>query len=156
MIVRILHSAEAELEAIGDYIARDNPRRALSFVRDLGDKCMGLADMPLAYPLVPRYEDRGVRHRVHGSYQIFYRVNGQPERIPVIHILHSARDIAATCFRRQKRKKSPRELCAGQAIDYAGAELTRKVAVCGIPAAASSMRSAIKVNSQLSKQPRLS
>lgn len=98
MIVRILPAAEAELEAIGDYIARDNPRRALSFVLEMRDKCMSLADMPLAYPLVPRYEDCGVRHRVHGSYQIFYRVTGQPERIDVIHILHSARDVAAILF----------------------------------------------------------
>jgi toxin ParE1/3/4 len=98
MTVRILADAEAELEAIGDYIARDNSRRALSFVRELRDKCMSLTDMPLAYPLVPRYEDRGVRHRVHGSYQIFYRVVGQPERIDVIHVLHSARDVAATLF----------------------------------------------------------
>ncbi len=57
-----------------------------------------LADMPLAYPLVPRYEDRGVRHRVLGSYQISYRVTGQPERIDVIHVLRSARDIAAGLF----------------------------------------------------------
>lgn len=27
--------AEQDLEAIGDYIARDNPRRALSFVHEL-------------------------------------------------------------------------------------------------------------------------
>ncbi|MDR5806328.1 type II toxin-antitoxin system RelE/ParE family toxin [Caballeronia sp. LZ001] len=98
MIVRILPDAGAELEAIGDYIARNNPRRALSFVRELREKCMSLADMPLAYPLVPRYEHRGVRHRVHGSYRIFYRVTGHPERIDVIHILHSARDIAAILF----------------------------------------------------------
>lgn len=99
MIVRILPVAEVELEAIGDYIACDNPRRALSFVRELRDKCMGLANMPLAFPLVPRYEDRGVRHRVHGSYQIFYRVVGQPaERIDVIHVLHSARDYAVILF----------------------------------------------------------
>jgi plasmid stabilization system protein ParE len=39
-----------------------------------------------------------VRHRVHGSYQIFFRVTGQPERIDVIHVLHSARDIAAILF----------------------------------------------------------
>jgi toxin ParE1/3/4 len=99
MIVRILPAAEAGLEAIGDYIARDNPGRAVSFVRELRDKCMGLADMPLAFPLVPRYEDRGVRHRVHGSYQIFYRVVGQPaERIDVIHVLHSARNYAVILF----------------------------------------------------------
>lgn len=99
MIVRILPAAEAELEAIGDYIARDNPRRAVSFVRELRDKCLSLADMALAFPLVPRYEDLGVRHRVHGNYQIFYRVIGQPaERIDVIHVLHGARDFAAILF----------------------------------------------------------
>ncbi len=98
MIVRILPAARAELEAIGDYIARDNPRRAVSFVRELRDKCLSLADMPLSFPLVPRYEDRGVRHRVHGRYQIFYRVVGQPERIDVLHILHGARDFATILF----------------------------------------------------------
>ncbi|MFM0562164.1 type II toxin-antitoxin system RelE/ParE family toxin [Paraburkholderia sediminicola] len=99
MIVRILPAAEAELEAIGDYIARDNPGRAVSFVRELRDRCMGLADMPLAFPLVPRYEDRGVRHQVHGNYQIFYRVVGEPAgRIDVIHVLHSARNAAVILF----------------------------------------------------------
>jgi toxin ParE1/3/4 len=99
MNVRILAAAEAELEAIGDYIARDNPRRAVSFVRELRDKCLGLVDMAFAFPLVPRYEDRGVRHRVHGSYQIFYRVVGQPiERIDVIHVLHGARNYGAILF----------------------------------------------------------
>jgi plasmid stabilization system protein ParE len=40
-----------------------------------------------------------VRHRVHGNYQIFYRVLGQPtERIDVIHVLHGARDFAAILF----------------------------------------------------------
>ena len=78
MKIRILPAAEAELEAIGDYIARDNPRHAMSFVRELRDKCLGLGDMPLAFPLVPRYEDRGVRHRVHGSSQIFYRSSANP------------------------------------------------------------------------------
>jgi toxin ParE1/3/4 len=93
--VRLTPFAEAELEAIADYIARDNPRRALSFVRELRERCLNLADMPLAFPLVPRYEDRGVRHRVHGNYQIFYRVVGKPvERIDVLHILHSARNYA--------------------------------------------------------------
>ncbi|CAG4885838.1 type II toxin-antitoxin system RelE/ParE family toxin [Paraburkholderia gardini] len=98
MIVRILPVARAEPEAIGDYIARDNSRRAVSFVRELRDKCLSLADMPFAFPLVPRYEDRGVRHRVHGRYQIFYRVVGQPERIDVLHVLHGARDYASIIF----------------------------------------------------------
>jgi plasmid stabilization system protein ParE len=99
MIVQILPDAESDLEEIGDYIARDNPRRALSFVRELRNKCFGLADMPLVFPLVPRYQAHDVRHRVHGNYQIFYRVIGQPAiRIDVLHILHSARNYAAILF----------------------------------------------------------
>ncbi len=99
MMVRLTPLAEAELEAIADYIARDNPRRALSFVQELRDRCLSLADMPLAFPLVPRYEDRGIRHRVHGNYQIFYRVVGDPPaRIDVLHVLHSARNYAALLF----------------------------------------------------------
>lgn len=99
IVVRLTPLAEAELEAIADYIARDNPRRALSFVQELRDRRLSLAYMPLAFPLVPRYEDRGIRHRVHGNYQIFYRVLGDPPaRIDVLHVLHSARNYAALLF----------------------------------------------------------
>ncbi|WP_415112765.1 type II toxin-antitoxin system RelE/ParE family toxin [Paraburkholderia sp.] len=59
----------------------------MSFVRELRDKCLSLAEIPFAFPLVPRYEDRGVRHRAHGRYQIFYRVVGEPERIDVNQVL---------------------------------------------------------------------
>ena len=99
MIVRLLPDAEADLETIGDYIARDNPMRAISFIAELREKCAGLAGMPLSFPLVPRYEQRDVRHRVYGNYQIFYRVVGNPvERIDILHILHSARNYAAILF----------------------------------------------------------
>ncbi|MEY2342347.1 type II toxin-antitoxin system RelE/ParE family toxin [Acidithiobacillus sp. IBUN Pt1247-S3] len=99
MIVHILPDAELDLEAIGDYIARDNPRRALNFMAELREKCFALASMPLAFPLVPRYEKRGVRHRVYGNYQIFYRLIGTPvERIDVLHVLHSARDYLPILF----------------------------------------------------------
>jgi plasmid stabilization system protein ParE len=99
MIVRLTPLAEAELEAIADYIARDNPRRALTFVQGLRDRCLSLAEMPLAFPLVPRYESYGIRHRVHGNYQIFYRIVGDPPTcIDVLHVLPSARNYAALLF----------------------------------------------------------
>ena len=79
--------------AIGDFIARDNRPRAISFIKELTNKCAGLADMPLAFPLVPRYEKKGVRRRVYGAYQIFYRIDG--ELIHVIRVLHGARDYDA-------------------------------------------------------------
>ncbi|MFJ2995610.1 type II toxin-antitoxin system RelE/ParE family toxin [Pandoraea sp. NPDC087047] len=98
MIVHLLPGAIVDLETIGDYIALDNPRRAVTFIQVLRDKCMSLADMPLAFPVVPRYERFGIRHRVYGNYQIFYRVVESHQRIDVVHILHSARNYAAILF----------------------------------------------------------
>ena len=99
MLVRLLPGAEADLEAIGDYIARDNPHRAASFIAELRDKCLGLGGAPLAFPIIPRYQHHGIRHRVHGAYQIFYRAIGNPvERVDILHIIHSARNDSAILF----------------------------------------------------------
>ena len=96
MIVHISAEAEHDLEAIGDYIARDNPARAISFLRELREQCLGLADMPQRFPLVPRYEAAGVRRRGHGGYLIFYRV--EASNVVIIHILHGAQDYSAILF----------------------------------------------------------
>lgn len=96
MIVDITDEAEAGLEAIGDYIARDNPERALSFVRELYQRCLELAEMPKAWTVVPRYEHYGIRRRVHGRYLIFFRV--EPERVTILHVLNGAMDVEAILF----------------------------------------------------------
>ena len=96
MKVVITAAAKADLLAIRRYIEADNPTRAVSFVEELLDRCLALADTPRAYPLVPRYERFGIRRCVHGDDLIFYRL--QPEVIEVIHILQGARDIEARLF----------------------------------------------------------
>jgi toxin ParE1/3/4 len=96
MIVHLSAEAEYDLETIGDYIARDNPARALTFLQELRSKCLGLADMPERFPLVPRYEATGVRRRGHGDYLIFYRV--EAEKVIIIHILHGAQNYNTTLF----------------------------------------------------------
>lgn len=96
MKVVITTDALNDLEQIGDYIARDNPGRARSFVAELIAKAQDLADLPEGFPLVPRYASRGIRRRVHGAYLIFYRV--EEARVTVVHILHSARDYEALLF----------------------------------------------------------
>lgn len=93
MIVHLSAEAAHDLEAIGDFIARDNPARALSFVQELRAKCLGLGEMPERFPLVPRYEAAGLRRRVHGNYLVLYRV--EADKIVVIHILNGAQDYAA-------------------------------------------------------------
>ncbi len=96
MRVVITAEAEADLEAIGDYIVRDNPARALSFVRELYQLCLDIADMPLAWPVVPRYEHHGIRRRVHGRYLVFYRVSA--DRITILHVLNSAMEVEVILF----------------------------------------------------------
>ena len=48
MKLDITSAAEADLEEIADYIARDNPVRAMTFVRELYERCFDIADMPPA------------------------------------------------------------------------------------------------------------
>ena len=96
MIVELTAEAEQDLEDIGDRIALRNPERAVSFIRELRAKCLDLADFPRGFPVVPRYEEHGVRHRVHGKYLIFYRV--ETVGVVVIHVLHGAMDYEAIVF----------------------------------------------------------
>jgi toxin ParE1/3/4 len=93
MVVIVTGPAEADLEHIADYIATRNPLRALTFVRELRDKCEALADAPRAYPLVPRYEHFGIRRRPYGHYLIFYRI-----AIDIVHILHGAQNYEPILF----------------------------------------------------------
>ena len=96
MIVYLSAEAEHDLEAIGDYIARDNPGRAATFIQALRTSCIDLATLSESYPLVPRYQARGVRRRVHGNYLIFYRA--ETDRVVVIHILNGAMDYERILF----------------------------------------------------------
>lgn len=96
MIVELSAEAERDLETIGDRIARDNPARATTFVDEIIADCLSLADFPERFPLVPRYERHGVRHRIHGNYLIFYRV--EAEKLVVLHVLHGAMDYAGLLF----------------------------------------------------------
>ena len=99
MFVDITDDAEFDLEEIGDFIAhKGSPKRAEMFVEELERACMTLADTPLLFPLIPRYEERGIRHRVHGNYQIFYRVVEADDRIDVLRILNSRRDYLSILF----------------------------------------------------------
>ena len=81
----ITDEARQDLRRIGDAIAEDNPLRALSCVEELEARCRALPVTPLAYPIVSRKPERGVRRVVHGHYLIFYRV--YPEAVVILHIL---------------------------------------------------------------------
>lgn len=93
MEVLVSEIARAELRAIGDWIARDDPERAVSFTTELLERALALAAFPAAYPMMEAFEHRGVRRCKHGRYLILYRI--MAPNIEVLHFIHGARDIAA-------------------------------------------------------------
>ncbi|CCD99005.1 type II toxin-antitoxin system RelE/ParE family toxin [Bradyrhizobium sp. STM 3809] len=96
MTVILTAEAEADLEQIVEYVEAQSPASALKLLRQLRDKCDTLIDAPRGYPLVPRYEDRGIRRRPFGQFLIFYRL--RDDTIEIIHILHGARDYEKLLF----------------------------------------------------------
>lgn len=81
-----------DLEEIAEYIARDNPIRAASFVAELEGKCRAVATAPDLYParddLAP-----GLRMAVHGRYLVLYRDLPGANSVRVERVLHGARNL---------------------------------------------------------------
>ncbi len=84
--------AEQDLEAIADYIAADNPRRAASFIRELRAQCLRIAGNPSGYRLRRELGD-DIRSCAHGNYVIFFAAS--TDEVVIIRVLHGARDIPA-------------------------------------------------------------
>ena len=84
--------AEQDLEAIGDYIATDSPKRAVSFVRELRKQCQRIAQNPSGYRLRSELADR-LRSCAYGHYVIFFEASS--EEVAIVRILHGARDLPA-------------------------------------------------------------
>lgn len=89
-------TAAADLEGIAEWIAKDSPPRASAFVSEFRLVIDAVADVPRAFPLVPRYEMKGIRRLVHGNYLVFYRIAG--ERVDILRVVHGARDYEPLLF----------------------------------------------------------
>ncbi|HEV7547793.1 MAG: toxin ParE1/3/4 [Rhodospirillaceae bacterium] len=96
MRVVFTEPAGNDLEAIGDWIAKDNPLRAASFVRELRDACLEIGPRSTAYQFVEHRRSDGIRRKVYGNYLIFYRVVS--DAVEILHVLHGARDYAQILF----------------------------------------------------------
>ncbi|MCS4494071.1 MAG: type II toxin-antitoxin system RelE/ParE family toxin [Pantoea ananatis] len=82
--------AGQDIEAIGDYIAQDNPVRVVSFTEELYQQCLLIAESPVIYRERPEL-GKSVRSCAYGRYLIVYRVLDTEIRIE--RLLHGSRDI---------------------------------------------------------------
>jgi plasmid stabilization system protein ParE len=89
--------SEYDLEEIGEYIARDNPIRAVTFVNEIIDRCLLIPQMPESSPLRENFY-KGVRVAPFGNYLIYYTIHKTEKEIRIERILHAARDINQSFF----------------------------------------------------------
>lgn len=92
MKLKFSRTAEHDLEDIGLYIARDNARRAKSFVHDIKRQCHRISEQPTLYPIRHALGER-LRSCSFGRYVIFFSTNESSSELLIHRILHSAMDI---------------------------------------------------------------
>ena len=96
MKVAFSQNAEQDLEDIADWIARDNPERARSFVAGLVKACQAIGRAPRSYAFVDRARDPTLRRRIYGNYLIFFDIG--PKEVEILHVIHGARDYVQIVF----------------------------------------------------------
>src|SRR5260370_26973043 len=74
MLVELSSFIESDLEAIADYIAQDNPMRAVSFIREIREELRLVGQNPLLYQLRPEIGE-DARLAVVGRYVILFRID---------------------------------------------------------------------------------
>jgi toxin ParE1/3/4 len=89
---RLIFSPEAtaDLADLAAYIARDDPKRARSFVDELEARCAGLTEFPETGRSRPELAPN-LRSKPHGDYLIFYTPGAKMVRVE--RIMHGARDV---------------------------------------------------------------
>jgi plasmid stabilization system protein ParE len=90
MLVELSSFIESDLEAIADYIAQDNPMRAVSFIREIREELRLVGQNPLLYQLRPEIGE-DARLAVVGRYVILFHIVGEVVRIE--RVIFGGRDL---------------------------------------------------------------
>lgn len=80
-----------DLEAIGDFIARDAPSFAQVFVDRVFQAVERLENFPLSGRIVPEISQEDIREIIFGSYRIVYLVS--EDEINILTVFHSSRHL---------------------------------------------------------------
>lgn len=88
----IADKARADLLEIAQYIARDNPDRARSYIVELNEKIRAVAREPELYAVKESW-GRAYRSALHQRYHIIFRI--EADQVVFVRVLHGARDIAS-------------------------------------------------------------
>lgn len=99
--IEIMPAARAGLLEIGEYIALDNPARAMSFVDEITGS---LQNMLSAFPYSGKVvENLGFKQEIrvwpYGDYNSYYHVIETQQLVEVLFVFHASRDVQALMAR---------------------------------------------------------
>lgn len=98
-MARVIWSPQAlaDLEAIGDYLAREAPAYAQAFVDGAFDAVKQLELFPRSGRAVPEIGDDDLREILYRGYRIFHIVSEGSEgvEVDILSVLHSTRQFGA-------------------------------------------------------------
>ncbi len=80
----------SDLDEIAAYIARDNPRRAVTFIREVRGKFRDIQRNPLIYRLRPEIGEQARMGWV-GQYAVLFRV--VDDRVRIERVVYGGRDL---------------------------------------------------------------
>ncbi|MCC5599234.1 type II toxin-antitoxin system RelE/ParE family toxin [Nostoc favosum] len=83
--------ALTDLEAIGDFIARDAPSFAQVFVDRVFQSVERLQQFPLSGRVVPEIAQEDIREIIFGNYRIVYLVSN--DEVNILTVFHSSRQL---------------------------------------------------------------
>jgi toxin ParE1/3/4 len=91
-VKRVVFSPQAkrDLQKIADYIAIDNPDRAVTFIEEIEERCLRLGEFPRSARPFP---ELGTNAHIlpFGNYVILYR--DLADEVSIERVVHGARDI---------------------------------------------------------------
>ena len=100
------NAAEADLSATAEYIHRNSPAYAASFVNRALEAGRSLTDFAKRGRIVPEFEDENIREIFVYSYRVIYSV--EDDRVSILSLIHGRRDFT-TAWNERDRELAPHE-----------------------------------------------
>lgn len=88
--------AEADLDEIISYIAKDDVDAAFRVADQIRLRCRRLSKYPESGDLVKELGNRGIRRLFYGNYVVYFR--SVDDVIRILRVVHGARDISQLSF----------------------------------------------------------
>lgn len=89
-MLEIRQQAFDDLRDIAEYIARDNPARAETYIAEILDRMAWVGENPLLNTIRLEWKT-GLRIAMHGRYRILYRCD--ETLVVILRVVHSSRDL---------------------------------------------------------------